>query len=231
MQENKSKNKNTNVSSGFTILGTLFSAFLVVISIVAIATLTSQIYGSSRNSRNRFIAVGLAKEGIELVRNMRDGNWLHYPETVGETVTAMQWRGDGTTFSCATDESCLRSLCNRSGTDYYTVDALSSDLGLVQNGSAELKIDSNGYYTHGSGTATTPSFSRKIKIITEDTSGLPGSGDCGEIAQSSSSDPSAPFLKPNPIMIQSIVSWEEPVGVPHSVLLQERLYDWITKRP
>lgn len=214
---------NKDYSGGFTLLGTLFSAFLAIIVIAAIASLSAQVYGSSRNSRDRFIAVGLAKEGIELVRNIRDGNWLYYPQPADIIpVTKMKWRGDGVVSLCAVGTSCLRNLCD-SGANYYTVDALSTDLGLVANGPDGLNINSDGYYTHSSGTPTIPNFSRRITIVTN------GLGVCGEEADGDPLNIVAP--KPNPITVTVTVSWNDSTNSPHKVELQESLYDWMMQRP
>jgi Tfp pilus assembly protein PilV len=235
MLKNKFTNYNKDRSGGFTLLGVLFSAFLAILVIAAIASLFAQSYSSSRSSKNRFIAVGLAKEGIELVRNIRDGNWLYYtPVADGTPVTSMKWRGEaGNTFSCSLDsnnvKSCLKSLCDGD----YTIDALATDLVLEhQNPTAAekiLKLSTEGY-NHSSGSDSI--FSRWITIST-DTSGVSGSisGACGEYAESQPTLPTT-LNKPAPIIVKSTVQWKDsPNGTTRTLELQETLYDWIVQRP
>jgi len=235
MHKDMLTNQNKDHSGGFTLLGTLFSSFLAIIVIAAIASLSAQVYGSSRNSRDRFIAVGLAKEGIELVRNIRDGNWLfyEYDTTSGSSLptTKMWWRGDNSGTLYPADESHLRDICD-SGTDYYTVDgAPGVDLGLKAVSTVDgekLYLDSDGYYTHNTTTQSTI-FSRKIFINTDTTGGL--SSACGQEAESVLVAPATTLEKPAPIIVTSTVLWEDSVGATHTVVLQESLYDWITQRP
>ena len=70
---NLSKNK-----KGETILETIIAMGILAIGI----TLASSIIGSSlRNinaSKNRIIAINIAREGIEAMRNIRDTNWLKF---------------------------------------------------------------------------------------------------------------------------------------------------------
>jgi Tfp pilus assembly protein PilV len=219
MYENK-LSKNNKYFEGFTLLGTLFSAFLVIIILAAIASLSAQVYGSSRTSKNRFIAVGLAKEGIELVRNIRDGNWLYYvPVADGTPITTMKWRGNGE--ACVANASCLRDLCNNT----FHVDALTpvaSNFGLsavASSDTTKLKIDGNDFYNYTSGTDSI--FSRLITIA--------GSGACGETAES---DSVKGIMKPQPMIVTSTVQWKDsPSGVIHTTVLQESLYDWKIQRP
>jgi len=223
--------KNSTTRSGFTLLGVMVSAFFAIVVIVALASMISQIFGMSRLSKNRFVAVGLAKEGIELVRNMRDSNWLNYPNATDlAPVTKMKWRGDATDTSCSLGDACqrLRSICN--GT--WTMDALDTD--LIQKTTTErpplLRESSGsqtGVYTHGAG--TNPIFSRTITIGTEaDYSGSMSSGACGE--EINFLDPTQ--TKPLGVIVTSTVTWKEPgTGADKSVELTSTLYDWVTTRP
>jgi len=220
MKKDKLIKNNKDNFNGFTLLGTLFSAFFAIIVIAAIVSLTAQIYNSSRSSKNRFIAVGLAKEGIELVRSMRDSNWLfyQYDSTSGVSLptTQMKWRGD-TSGSCSANTSCLRSLCN--GT--YRVDALTpsgSNFELVSAATTDrtkLKTNGNGFYTYTSGDDTI--FSRLITIS--------GAGACGEVA-----DSNVVSTKPNPMVVTSTVYWKDSTS-DRTTVLQEALYDWMLQRP
>ena len=49
---------------------------IILLALLGLLSLSSFNYRSSRETFNRNIAIDLAREGIELVRNVRDGNWL-----------------------------------------------------------------------------------------------------------------------------------------------------------
>lgn len=65
------KNKN-----GFTIIEAIISIFILTVGIIACAILADQVFRSSEVAKDRLIAVNLAQEGVEIIRNIRDNNWL-----------------------------------------------------------------------------------------------------------------------------------------------------------
>lgn len=73
------KNKNLNMETGQTLIETMVAALVLVMGISAAVGLA--IYGLRATSSisNQLIAVGLAREGMEAVKNMRDTNWLQLP--------------------------------------------------------------------------------------------------------------------------------------------------------
>lgn len=77
---------------GFTLLETIVAVGVLAIGIVASLTLVSKSVQTVRMSQNRLIASYLAQEGVELVRNIRDGNWNN-----GDPWD--DWDGDGNSDS------------------------------------------------------------------------------------------------------------------------------------
>ncbi|MDO8512716.1 MAG: prepilin-type N-terminal cleavage/methylation domain-containing protein [bacterium] len=224
---------------GFSLVGVLVAAFIALLVLTALLSMLSQILALGRVSKNKFVAVNLAKEGIELVRNMRDSNWLYYPVVSGTSVQAMQWRGcqgGGTATDCVK----LKSLCNGGP---YTVDALDDDLILKSAPNLtdrELKQVTYGgakVFTHQAGGTTNPIFSRSITIGSADIEPSELSEDylpvllgCGETADFSSTN--SLKIKPRGIVVTSRVEWLEPgTGTPKNVELTGILYDWLTQRP
>jgi Tfp pilus assembly protein PilV len=59
---------------GFSMGEVILSSFVLTIGLVSIAMLTATSYRQSLESRDMIIATGLAQEGVELVRNVRDNN-------------------------------------------------------------------------------------------------------------------------------------------------------------
>jgi len=62
---------------GFTLVESMIAVGLIVTGVMGILTLISRSLGFSGLAYNRLVAANLAQEGVEVVRNMRDTNWLN----------------------------------------------------------------------------------------------------------------------------------------------------------
>jgi len=76
-------NKRTN--KGFTLLELMAVTMIISIGLVGVMNLINQISLNSRLTRSKLTAAYLAQEGIEVVRNIRDTNWVE---------NASQWDND-----------------------------------------------------------------------------------------------------------------------------------------
>lgn len=123
--------------AGFSFVEVLISVFLVAIGMIAIISLISSTLSNSIDSRSQVIATLLAQEGTELVRNIRDNNWVVYSDP--------------------TDHSFENIINN---TD-CTIDYVNPTINYGPTSHA-LKINSEGFYAH-SGVVNTK-FQRKIII-------------------------------------------------------------------
>lgn len=65
-----------NHEGGQTLLETIIAIGVILIGILGALVLVVANVQASRQSINRVTAANLAREGIEVVRNLRDGNWL-----------------------------------------------------------------------------------------------------------------------------------------------------------
>jgi hypothetical protein len=63
---------------GETLTETIIAMTIFAVGITLSSTLVASSLRNINTSKNRVIAVNLAREGIEAVRNMRDTNWLKY---------------------------------------------------------------------------------------------------------------------------------------------------------
>ncbi len=131
---------NQKFKKGFTIIEALVAVFILTVGITGCVVLANQVLSASELSKNRLIAANLAQEGIEVVRNIRDTNWL-----VGQ-----DW-----------DTGLSASTACGSPTD-WEVDYSTTSLSDTYDGDY-LKIDAdNGLYGYAGTTTTT--FQRKITI-------------------------------------------------------------------
>ncbi|KPJ56512.1 hypothetical protein AMJ49_04685 [Parcubacteria bacterium DG_74_2] len=133
----KSKNK------GFTLLEITITVFVLIASLVGVSSVFSRLTSQASFNSSRLIAVYLAQEGIELVRNIRDGNWLEDAD----------W--DEGLNSCSGPTGCEIDYNN-----FNNPGAEDPNLQLYAN--RFLKINDNGFYNYSSGADT--KFKRKITI-------------------------------------------------------------------
>ncbi|MFH1129221.1 MAG: prepilin-type N-terminal cleavage/methylation domain-containing protein [Patescibacteria group bacterium] len=129
MPKSKYQNK------GFTLMEVIVSVGIITTVLVTVIGLITFSISGIRLNKSKTIAFGLAQEGLELVKNIRDNNWLSGKRTIAN------WR-DGLEEG---DHLVQYNL----GT-------------LMSFSSVPLKIDTNGFYQHDGGSDTI--FYRKINI-------------------------------------------------------------------
>jgi len=122
------------MEKGFTILEVIVAIFVITAGIVGVSGLITQTIGSVTISSQKLVAAYLAQEGIEIVRNIRDTNWLE-EAAWDDGLGVGYWEGD-----------------------YDDTQNLTS---WVDPGNF-LNIDVSGFYSYSAGTQT--KFKRKITI-------------------------------------------------------------------
>jgi prepilin-type N-terminal cleavage/methylation domain-containing protein len=129
---------------GFTLIEVLTAIFIITVGAGGAITLIHQTVGFTQETSSKLVASYLAQEGVEIVKNIRDSNFLKVHKTgIGEWSDGLT----GCSSGCQGD---------------YTSNNLSSYSGQ------KLKVDGS-FYNYGSGEDTP--FSRKI-TITPDTNML-----------------------------------------------------------
>ena len=122
---------------GFTLLETLVSIFVVITGIVGVHATLVKTTNQTNYVSSKFIAVYLAQEGVEIVRNIRDTNWVKDNNwDIGISVSVPEERGWEADYS-----------------DTSLTHAYDGDF---------LMIDGNDFYNYTSGSVT--NFKRKIVI-------------------------------------------------------------------
>lgn len=81
---------NNKKQKGFTIVELIISIFILAFAVVGIYTAFSMTVVLTRDASSRFVAAYLAQEGIEIVRNIRENNWLKMSVLPLED-DSMQW--------------------------------------------------------------------------------------------------------------------------------------------
>jgi type II secretory pathway pseudopilin PulG len=157
----KSIENNIQKNLGFTILEITIVIFIITLSLIGILSLSNQNIQVQYINKNTVIASQLAQEGLEVVRNKRDTNFLRGYDwekstSSGSRLTIIpSWPTIGTPVK-------------------YTVDAatgaIATSTGIATNGindsATKLYLNSVGLYTHAI-TATSTGFSRLITVGNE----------------------------------------------------------------
>lgn len=74
--EHRTWNNKTKKEGGFTLLELFVSIFIITVGVVAILSALLASVSVTFFSSSRLVAAYLAQEGIEIVRNIRETNWL-----------------------------------------------------------------------------------------------------------------------------------------------------------
>jgi len=128
---------------GFTIIEVAVSIFILAVAIIGIYSAFSIVIVLALDNSDRFIASYLAQEGMEIIRNIRDADW----------IAGNYW---GTSFP----DECFDNGCE---VDYTTVSGGINSWPSVGKGNY-LYIDNNGFYSYNTISENPTKFKRKIKI-------------------------------------------------------------------
>lgn len=139
----------------FSIAEVVLAGFVLTTGIIAVVSLYTVSHRSSFDTRSIITASGLAQEGVEVARNIRDNNTA-YRERYWST-------GDMCSNSVEGDCDPFRYFPNGANSKCsLSYDSSGSDAFDCSSPQPEVKVGSNGLLHNGTGTAT--QFYRLIKI-------------------------------------------------------------------
>lgn len=168
---------NTNYQSGQTLIETLVAAFILVMGISAAVALGVYSLRATNTVSNQLVASGLAREGVEAIKNMRDTNWLQdslqnncydfYSGGSASQPCYQNWLS--TVYNIDPGSSQTYALTVDTGlSEYWSLHQTSSDYGL------DYLISSrdNGFYGIAnnqwkSAQDSNSGFARKITLSTD----------------------------------------------------------------
>lgn len=182
---------------GFTLLEVIIAVSLIMIGLTATLFLITKTVSQMSVFPSELIAAYLTQEGIEIVRNIRDTNWLE------QKVDLSNPWDEGLV---PPDIDCSVTSCRADYTATTTTNPPHPTFSTVGGGIvATLKFDSSsGFYNYTSGDLS--KFARSIKIVPVDLDlPLDGVNDVLEVTVT--------------------VTWSEK-GEPYSHTAQEKLYNW-----
>jgi len=155
-------NKKFKKESGFTLFEVIIAVFILTVGVGGSFVLIQQTLFASLMAQSRLVSAYLAQEGIEIIRNVRDNNWLEQRESL-EVPPLPLW-DDGL-------DNCVPPNCCEA--DYETdtpllYPPLVTIAGCSFDDLNHLNINGDGFYSYSSGTQT--KFKRKIFIELVDSS-------------------------------------------------------------
>jgi len=134
----------------------IFAIGIIVVGLMAVVGLLWYVLIASRLSNDKFTAVNLAQEGVEIVRAIRDTNWVANPPR--------PWNEGLNPFAATAYEA------------QYDSDQLAPYSGNP------LKIDGNGYYRYN-GTGQPSKFTRRIIIMPNVDNSVPVGESLGVVSE------------------------------------------------
>lgn len=138
MKNYQSSVANRQCKRGFSLIESLVAITVLTVGVSSALASLYQSIGLAPKIRNKAVAAHLAQEGIELVRNIRDNNWML-----------------GNAWNIGLNEGIVGTVV--SGCVQYDNNIFEGPCA-----SSILKINAGGYYVHDLGSNTI--FSREIKI-------------------------------------------------------------------
>ncbi len=220
--------------SGETLIEVILAVVILVFVLTGTYTVLNQAVNENVNVKNRVVALNIAREGIEAVRNIRDTNWLQYS---GDRRN--QW------LCIASDTNGCTEQLSTSSDPYYTVDnvngvyvlnavgsAVELDISSVQDFSSFLLYEDsvNSRLTHDDNSGNNPEtiFYRQIELRVQ----RPFEGTSLDTNPSTSSDDdpndlcdSSSTCADAKLQVISRVAWDEGVGT-EEVVLETQLFDY-----
>ena len=135
--------KTRYMKNSFTIIEVMMAIFVLTVAVGGSFALIQQTLVAASLNQSRLTAYYLAQEGIEIVRNIRDSNWLEK-----RSIPTIPW-----------DDGIADNLSVGQSQNYLTV---YNEPELISFEDRVLNLDEDGFYSYSAGTPTR--FKREITI-------------------------------------------------------------------
>lgn len=158
--------------AGFTLIELVIAVGVFTVGIMGAFTLALADLKVAKDNFNRVLAADLAREGIELIRNIRDSNWLKIDanvdcDSIQSGLQLCAWDQDFNTanffvvnYTILNSTNNINPVCGGS-TGLNDCILLSS--GIIQPVASQLYLDGSGFYNH-SPVGTPTNFHRVIQV-------------------------------------------------------------------
>lgn len=205
----------------FTLIEIVIAITVLAMGIFSVIALAGKSYGAISLQKNKLIAINLAREGTDIVRSVRDENWLTetgcngeapgFPGSCDGESGRPHYRSQEDDGSC--DWRCGKVPGYRLNQNLRDIDYTGDVITGVgpfndctnTSQSVLLRIDANDFYQHTNGPS---SGFRRLTIINR-ASDLNGDGN-----------------PDNDLSVRVIVCWQERGGRWHEIPIEDHLYNW-----
>jgi prepilin-type N-terminal cleavage/methylation domain-containing protein len=139
-------------NAGFTLIELIISILILSVAVVGIFSAFSAAVILTADQSDRLVATYLAQEGMEIVGNIRDTNWLKINK---DPLAGYTWVD--TLNNCAQSYGCE--------VDYTTGTGVSGAWAVTPSATGDyLNKDTNDFYYYDAGNPSPTKFKRKIII-------------------------------------------------------------------
>jgi Tfp pilus assembly protein PilV len=156
--------------SGQTLIETIIAIFILVTALTAAAGVSIYAISSSANNFNQIVATNLAREGIEVIRMMRDSNWLASDAKAAQgnptyDLQACNDIGGRPCFPRAYDKIEPFNVFDLgAGAERLNFDLATRSWTITGTNSYYLYLQNDGSYNHNDN-GTAPIFARMIYLV------------------------------------------------------------------
>lgn len=193
---------------------TIIEAIVVMLIVTVWIIGASSIYQKSQNlantTKNRLIAIDIAREWIEAVTNIRDTNWTLFVANTDYCWNTKDYNANCITSNLQTNNIAIWSYIITRNTDnrwILTSRTTWSYSNSTYRNNFRVRKDTNWFYTQSTWTNFKPEFTREIKITYPWPSNI------------------NPRIK---MKVESIVSWADSSKKTHHTLtLETELTNWL----
>lgn len=217
-----STNKISKMSQrkGFTLIELIVTIGVLSLGILAVIALSGKSYGALSLQKNKLIGMNLAKEGIEIMRNIRDENWLYTESSHCDSNSTPTVCADGRVEQDGSDCDwrCGSKNIIEGNPGFFRMDENFRDL------------DRNGDVVIGSGAATDCQTDGVVikKAVDDSLQHTSGTSTIFKrlISINRNLDLDNDGNSDNDIQIKISVCWTERGDEWRSVFLEDHLYNW-----
>jgi len=203
--------------SGFTLLEMLIALSVFSVGIMAAFTLSLANVNTARDNYQRLFAANLAREGLELVKNIRDSNWLKIEANEDcDLAPGLQL--------CTWDQGLDYNTSTIDYDEQALTGALPDITDCFDNGTCRIYDHEDGFYDHDSVDGSSTNVARLIVLkaicMNDD-----GSQESIDLNLSCNTDPS--FKNKIGLQVTSFINWYGG-RQQHELRLVENMYNWRT---
>jgi len=149
---------------GFSLIGVVVALSVLSVGILSTAQLMARTENTVGVSRERLVAINLAREGVELVQARRDANW---GELINPNPNPDENVDSWVEFLCPED------LVARAGPYMFTIESQQVSpppdeeyiLTIIPDGDTRLRVmPGTGVFTHQAGVGEDSIYSREVRV-------------------------------------------------------------------